>query len=272
MMGGDGLWLPLIAAMGELRRFLTAAMEDPWWLPIAAVALMAVVGLLAARARPRKPARRGWVAGVLLLGVAAVASTAWQQAATRATLRQQIARLEDFESRLGELGRLLPQGPSPSASPVETFDSVGAAIRSLNARIADLEEQVRAAQEKYGTRSIDPETAAKLAEHLRRFGRHRAVVSTVPDDVEAFTYANQIANILREAGWEALGPETTLMFGTPPSTGITLFARYSVAPPEALRVLTDAFTRFNIPYRSGVTPSEAIPDPATVELFVSRKS
>jgi hypothetical protein len=43
-------------------------------------------------------------------------------------------------------------------------------------------------------------------------------------------------------------------------------------PPEAARVLIDAFSRYNIPYQSGITPSDAIPDPATVELFVSRKS
>ena len=35
--------------------------------------------------------------------------------------------------------------------------------------------------------------------------------------------------------------------------------------------LLDAFSRFNIPFQSGLTPSEAIPDPATTEIFVSHK-
>jgi len=37
------------------------------------------------------------------------------------------------------------------------------------------------------------------------------------------------------------------------------------------KILIDAFARFNIPYKSGVSPSDAIPDPATVELFVGPK-
>ena len=47
--------------------------------------------------------------------------------------------------------------------------------------------------------------------------------------------------------------------------------RGAAGPPEASKLLIDAFTRFNIPYQSGITPSDAIPDPATVELFVGPK-
>jgi hypothetical protein len=36
--------------------------------------------------------------------------------------------------------------------------------------------------------------------------------------------------------------------------------------------LIEAFNRFNIPYRSGIPPREAIPDPGSVALFVSGKS
>ena len=97
------------------------------------------------------------------------------------------------------------------------------------------------------------------------------VVSCVPDDVEAYTYANQIANVLRASGWEALGPETTTIFGEAAAMGVALYVRGGGAPPEAARLVLDAFTRFNIPYRSGITPSDAIPDPATVELFVGHK-
>ena len=37
------------------------------------------------------------------------------------------------------------------------------------------------------------------------------------------------------------------------------------------RILIDAFNRFNIPYQSGIAPSDAIPDPMTTEIFVSHK-
>src|SRR4029077_19746787 len=93
----------------------------------------------------------------------------------------------------------------------------------LNAKIKDLESQIHALQEKSRSREIDEDAAAKMAEYLRQFGGHRVVVSCLPDDVEAYDYANQIANVLRAAGWEALGPETTTIFGEAPARGVTPF-------------------------------------------------
>jgi hypothetical protein len=92
----------------------------------------------------------------------------------------------------------------------------------------------------------------------------------VPDDVEAFTYANQIANVLRAAGWDAHGPETTAIFGDAPAMGIRLYVRSGVAP-ETAKILLDAFTRFDVPFKSGTTSNDMIPDNTTVELFVSHK-
>jgi hypothetical protein len=114
-----------------------------------------------------------------------------------------------------------------------------------------------------------------MAEYLRQsgspLGNRRVVVSCLPDDVEAYGYANQIANVLRAAGWEAPGVETTTIFGQAAAMDILVYVRAGAQPPEAARILLDAFARFNIPFQSGITPSEAIPDPATVELFVGHK-
>ncbi len=52
--------------------------------------------------------------------------------------------------------------------------------------------------------------------------------------------------------------------------GVTLYVR-SGAAPDAAKILIDAFGRFNIAYQSGITPVDAIPDPATVELFIGPK-
>ena len=41
--------------------------------------------------------------------------------------------------------------------------------------------------------------------------------------------------------------------------------------PDTAKILLDAFSRFDIPYRSGVTSNDMIPDNTTVELFVSHK-
>ena len=244
--------------------------EPPlWWLPTASVAALAVLGFLAFVRQPWRPSRKYWLAAMLLIGVLAIGASAWQQNASRAVLAGETARLDELRARLDEIGRLLPAGPGTTTG--EMFDTVAAALAALNTRIKDLESQILALQEKNRTRTIDADSAAKIADYLRQFGGHRVVVSCVPDDVEAYTYANQIANVLRASGWEALGPETTTIFGETAAMGVTLYVRGGGAPPEAARLVLGAFARFNIPYRSGITPSEAIPDPATVELFVGHK-
>jgi hypothetical protein len=248
--------------------------EALWWVPAAAVLAMTLLGLLAARGRPPGSARRVWILGILIVGIASIALTAWQAASGHAALSREATRLAEIGARLDQLGKLLSQAPggNTGGNPTATFDTVSDAIRSLNARIEDLQEQIRIARESYRNRRIEPETASRLAAHLRGLGPYRVVVSSVPGDAEAFTYANQLANILREAGWDALGPETTTIFGTPSYSGVTLFAPSGGAPSKAVTALIEAFTRFNIPYRSGIPPREAIPDPGTVSLFVSGKS
>jgi hypothetical protein len=240
-----------------------------WWLPTASVAAITALGLVAVAWQSWRPGRKYWIAAMLLGGALAIGASAWQQDTSRTALGRETAQLNELWSRLDEVGRLLPAGPG--TTPGETFDTFAAALVALNTRIKDLESQIHALQEKSRTRTIDPDTAAKMAEYLRQFGGHRVVVSCLPDDVEAYTYANQIANVLRASGWEALGPETTTIFGEAAAMGVTLYVRGGGAPPDAAKLVLDAFTRFNIPYRSGVTPSTAIPDPATVELFVGHK-
>jgi hypothetical protein len=244
-----------------------------WWLPTVAVAAMAVLGLVAVAVQPPRPSRKYWIAALLLGGALAAGASAALQATGRAALGDETARLQQLGKRLDEVGRLLPAGPG--TTPDQTFDTVAAAIASLNARIKDLETQIHALKEKSRARTIDRDTAAKMAEYLRQsgspLGNRRVVVSCLPDDVEAYGYANQIANVLRAAGWEAPGVETTTIFGQAAAMDILVYVRAGAQPPEAARILVDAFARFNIPFQSGITPSEAIPDPATVELFVGHK-
>jgi hypothetical protein len=256
--------------------------EALWWLPIAAVGAMTALALLAATGRPPGTARQGWTLGIVIAGIAAVALTAWLQVASRAVLGRAAARLAEIDSRLDRLGQSLPQAPggdgggsdgaNPGDNPAATFDTVSNALQALNARIEDLQEQLRAARETYRNRRIEPETAAQLTAALRGAGPYRVVVSTVPGNAEAFAYANQFVNVLREAGWDAHGPETTTMFGAPAYPGVTLSAPGGGSAAKAIGALIEAFARFNIPYRSGIPPREAIPDPATVSLFVSGKS
>jgi outer membrane murein-binding lipoprotein Lpp len=243
--------------------------EALWWLPTGAVILMTAVGVVGITAQPGGARRQYWLAVLVFVGALAIGASVWQQRAMHAALGGTAERLGAMRQRLDEIGGLLPGGPR--ATPGETVDSVAAAFRSLNARIGELEDQIRALREKTRSRGIEKETAAKLIDYLRQSGRHRVVVSCAPDDMEAFNYANQIANLLREAGWEALGPEKTAIFGEVPAMGVRLFVRSGATTPDAARILIDAFTRFNIPYQSGIAPSDAIPDPWTTEVFVSHK-
>ncbi len=242
------------------------------FLPTAAVAAMTALGFAAVALQPRRRARKYWIIAVLFCGAALIGASAGQQRLDRAALADRTARLQEWQGRLDDVAKLLAGGPG--ATPEETLARIVPAIQAiptLKARIAVLDNHVRALKDKAASRAIDPAVAAKLAAYLRGFGSHRVVVSCVPDDAEAFGYASRIANVLRDAGWEVLGPEKTTIFGETPATGVSLYARSGGAPPETAKILLDALIRFNIPYESGITSSEAVPDPAIAELFVSKK-
>jgi hypothetical protein len=243
--------------------------EGLWWVPTAAVAAIAMLGFVTVAVQPSRPGKKYWLAAIMIGAALGIGASAWQQAKSRVALGEGTARLQQLGNQLDDLGRLLPAGPG--TTPDQTFDTVAAGIASLNARIKELEAQIHALAEKSRARMIEPDTATKIAEYLRPFGSHRVVVSSAPDDVEAFGYANQIANLLRASGWDALGPETTKIFGEAPAMKILVYVRAGLQPPEAAKILLDAFARFNIPVQSGITPEAAIPDPATVELFVAHK-
>jgi hypothetical protein len=243
--------------------------EALFWLPTAVVAAVALLALIVAMAQPRRLAKAVWIVISLLLGGAAIAASAWQQEQNRAEIQGQTDKLRGVGAHLDEVGRQLPAGSEPNSR--DNFDSFSAAIDSVNAKIDGLGSRIQAFREKSRNREIDPQTAAKMAEYLRQFGGNRVVVSCVPNDVEAYSYANQIASILRAAGWDAHGPEETKIFGDAQGMGVTMYIRGGGRAAETARTLLDAFARFNIPYKSGIASSDANPDPATVELFVGRK-
>ena len=103
--------------------------------------------------------------------------------------------------------------------------------------------------------------------YLRQFGNRRVIVSCIPDDIEAYQYANQLVNILKAANWEAQGPQITKIFGDVRSPGINVYVKADNGS-DTVKILMDGFAKFNIPYQSRVTPSGTIPDTETVELFI----
>lgn len=240
--------------------------------PALPVALVFGVALLEAIFLPR----RLWAKGVAVLvvalcGIGAAALLRWEQQASEGKAADQVAAetsaLQGLWAQWDALSRTLP--PNSNDSPAK-FDTVGDAFASLSAKVARIGDQIAALKAGVVGRSIDPETAVKLADYLRQYGSYRVVVSCTPGEDEAYFYANQLVGILKAAGWDANGPETTANVLDQPAMGITILIRDPTAP-DAARILLDAFNQLNIPHQPGISADDAIPDTATVELFVAKK-
>jgi len=246
---------------------------------LAAVAIVLAVALVEALILPRRYWTKAvWGLGVVLCGVAAfVLLRMEQQASSGETAERlgrnaasEIASLRGLWSQWDTLSKSLPQpsGESPAAS----FDTVDDAVASLSAKVAVIEDQIAALNTKTAntSRLVDPATAAKLSDYLRSYGGQRVVVSCLPGDLEAYSYANQLVAIFKAAGWDAGGPETTVNAVDEPAIGVTILVR-DPASPDAAKILVAAFDRFNIPHQPGIAADYAIPDTATVEVFVAKK-
>ncbi len=239
------------------------------WVPVAAVAAMTLFACAAAALLPERVAlKRSWLAAAIVCGGIALAATVWQGRHQAVALDSVVEQLQGTWRRLDRIGLTLPAVPGPGAN--ASFDSVRGGFAALADKAYRLDRQIDALRHEKLGRTIDDKTAAAMIAYLRPFGRHRVVVSCVPNDVEAYDYSNRIVTILREAGWDAVGPETTTIFGAEPAMGINLYVRGGQAP-QAADLLLKAFVRFNIPYESRVASNDAIPDNDTVELFVGKK-
>jgi hypothetical protein len=245
--------------------------EAARWGPALAVAVVFAVALIEAVVLPRRIwAKAAWILVVAACGALASGDLRWQGRQEQARQRaasDEIAALRGLWDQWDRVSQTLPAaGEHPAAS----FDTTDDALASLSAQVSGIGRQIAALQEQPKGRSIDVETAAKLVDYLRQYGSYPAVVSCVPDDIEAYNYATQMVNILRTAGWDAHGPEITAVLANAAAMGVTVVVRDQHAP-EAAKILLDALTRFNVPYQSGIAERAAIPDTATVELFVAKK-
>lgn len=244
--------------------------------PVLPLAIVFAVALSEAILLPQRARVKGIaVLIVVLCGAGAGALLHWEQhrslstAADQAADREaaEIAALHGLWAQWDELSDKLP---APSKEPVSKFDSVDDAIASLSAKVAAMGEQVDAFKAGAVGRSIDAPTAARLSDYLRQYSGYRVVVSCVPGDLEAYTYANQLVMILKSAGWDTSGPEATFNVTDKAAMGVMVLIRDPTAP-DAAKILLDAFNQANIPHRPGISADDAIPDTATVELFVAKK-
>jgi hypothetical protein len=220
----------------------------PFWLPTLLVILVTALALSAPASPPAAPsARRLWMAGILVFGCLAIAATVW------------LERREAEETLALAGTSAVPQVPSVILNGPSTADLTGR-IKALEDHVKELEAGRRA-------RSIPQTAADDLASYLRQFGNRRVIVSCIPDDIEAYQYANQLVNILKAANWEVQGPQVTKIFGDVRAPGINLYVNGDNSS-DTVKILLDGFAKFNIPYQSRVTPTGAMPDTETVELFI----
>ena len=230
------------------------------WLPTVCVGLFLLIALAVVASMRASARRKGaWFVLVVLTGSFAVAGTVWQQS----SLRQQA-------KSLGRLAQATGLPAEPPAKPkvvvgraAAEIDALARETKALRSKIANLERIEKG-------RVIGEDTAAKLVADLGRSAGREVVVSCIWGDDEAYDYANQVVDILKRAGWQARGPEPTVVFGDAPSMAIGVYLAENGAPDTA-KILMDAFTKFAIPYEARVPPSGALPGGSAVELFVSRK-
>lgn len=219
------------------------------WLPALSAIVVSALALTALGlpgAAPRN--RRWWTASIFVSGCCAIAASVW------------VAKQAGDEALM-----LAGTSAAPQAA------AAGATVAGLTFRIKVLEDRVKELEASGHARSIPQQTADDLASYLKQFGGRQVIVSCIADDLEAYRYANQLANILKAAGWEAQGPQMTKIFGDVRSPGINVYVNGENSS-DTVKILFDGFAKFNVPYQSRVTPSGVIPDAATVELFVGTKS
>lgn len=217
------------------------------WLPTLLLILLTAVALTAAGTPSVTPAARWiWFAGIMLFGVLALVGSVWQG-----------MNGADATARL-----------TGTAASAENLGDTKTSRAGLAEKVETLEKRIKELEAGGAGRSVGADTAVTFADYLRGFGSHRVVVSCVPNDLEAYDYANQLVNIFKAASWDAEGPEVTEIFGDVRAIGVSLYVNGD-NHADAVKILLDAFAKFNIPFQSRVTPSQAIPDTETVELFVA---
>lgn len=205
------------------------------WLPAVMACVLSAVALVSVALSATPAARRWGLICVAAVGAASLAVALWQASAAAARIAEVIRR-----DRTAELATQ---------------------VQSLQREIATLKESTR-------FRSLGPDLASRLAAYLRPFGPRKIVISCAANDIEAYRYATEIAAAIKEAGWDARGPEPTAIFGDVRAMGVNV---YDSGGSDTAKVLIGAMKQFGIPYQVRVPPNGETPAADAVELYIGGK-
>jgi hypothetical protein len=196
----------------------------PQWLPTALVVIVAALALAGAGSPPITSAgRRWWMVSLLLCGCIAIIGTVWQEQ-------------KGPDAAVGLAGTSAP----PQSPHTEPAGSVGS---ELTARVKILEDHVKQLERGRQARAISQDNADNFSSYLRQFGSRRVIVSCVPDDIEAYQYANQLVNIVMAGNWEVRGPQVTKIFGDVRAAGINVYVN-AEDHSDTAKLLLDGFAKF----------------------------
>jgi hypothetical protein len=211
------------------------------WVAAIPVAVLVAVAIAAVAALPGASllGRRLRLAGTVVIASLALTGTLWQALSSGAGNATATTR-----------------GERQASSPLPDLQSE---IKSLKIRISQLEHDTT-------MRMIGADTAKKLAAYLNGFGSHSVVVFCTPNDVEAYDYATQLADVLRSAGWDARGPEVTTTFGDVEAMGVNVYDD-EASTDDTVKILLAGLAKFSIPFQVRVTPPQAA-EGAAVALLV----
>src|SRR5579872_4208941 len=150
----------------RLIAWLEAARQ---WGPTVPVAIVFALALVEAVVLPRRLWAKGaWAAAAVLVAMLAIGTLHRQERARTAILSDERgAALAGLQGLWGQLDALSQTLPDAGEAPAASFGSVNDAVASLSAKIAAVERQVAVLSERSQHRSIDEQTATKLADYLR---------------------------------------------------------------------------------------------------------
>lgn len=149
-----------------------------------------------------------------------------------------------------------------------------ALVAEANRKAAEANEKAEAErlarvriEERLAPRNLTPDRLEPFLAILRRGPSGPVDIQFIGNDNEASTFAAQIRDALRRAGWDA--HITAAVVSIEGSQGLIIHVRDVSHPPAQAEILKNAFRQIGFPVSDG-PPDASLPE-GTVRLFVGQK-